>query len=145
MDYQVVYVSKSTRQNTKTVAETIASELGTEASRVSPDLKINKCKLLFLGSGVYIYQPSKDMKLFLENLPQMEGQKVAIFITHGGNKENAEKWMKTKLEEKGCTVIGTWDCLGQWAIFVRGHPTNEEINSATEFVKEMIDKVNPNQ
>jgi len=145
MDYQVIYVSKSSRQNTKAIADVIASELGIEATRVSPDLKINKCKLLFLGSGVYIYQPGKDMKLFLENLPQMEGQKVAIFITHGGNKEKTEELMKTKLEEKGCTVIGTWDCLGQWALFKQGHPTNEEINSAKEFVREMTEQTSSNQ
>ena len=140
MDYQVVYFSKSSCQNTKRIAEEMAGALGITAKRVTPDMKMPDCKLLFIGSGVYMWRVGKDLRSFIEKFPQSEGQKIAIFITHGGNQDKALVELREKLEEKGCVIIGEWDCLGQWALFKRGHPTVEEVQSAGEFALEMAKK-----
>ncbi|MFH1450429.1 MAG: flavodoxin domain-containing protein [archaeon] len=137
MDYEVIYFSKSSRQNTKKIAEAIADALKVTATRVTPEMRISKSKVLFLGTGVYMWHAGKDMRKFIDNFPQSEGQKVAIFMTHGGNNTEALAEMKTKLEEKGCNIIETWECLGEWAVFCKGHPTEQEIQNAREFAVEI--------
>jgi len=140
MDYQVIYFSKTSRQNTKRIAETIASALKVTAKRVTPDIKISPCKLLFIGSGVYMWKVGKPLLELIDKIPQLEGQKVVIFLTHGGNKDQALEELKAKLEEKGCNIIDTWDCLGHWAFFSRGHPIEQEVQDAHNFAIEVAEK-----
>lgn len=140
MDYQVIYFSKSSRQNTRMIAETIASALKVPARRVTAETKYEPSKLLFVGSGVYMWHSGKELLKFIDSMPQCEGQKVAIFQTHGGNNKEALAELSKKLEEKGCIIEGTWDCLGQWAFFTRGHPTEQEVHSAVKWALEMAEK-----
>jgi len=140
MDYQVIYYSKTSRQNTKRIAETIARALKVTAKRATPGLKISHCKLLFIGSGVYIWKVGKPLLDLIDKMPQMEGQKAVIFLTHGGNKDQALEELKTKLEEKGCNIIDTWDCLGHWAFFSRGHPEEQDVQDAHNFTVEIAKK-----
>jgi flavodoxin len=140
MDYQVIYFSKSSLKNTKRIADVMAEALGITAVPVSPELTIERSKLLFIGSGVYIGRIGKALREFMDNLPQIEGQKVAIFITHGGGPVGATTEIREKLEEKGCVIIDTWNCLGQWAVFKRGHPTEQEVQNARTFALEAVKK-----
>ena len=141
MDYQVIYYSNSSQKNTKTIAEAIAEALNTTAEQVNPTTKIQRSKLLFIGSGVYLGHVGKKLIKLIGTLPQMEGQKAVIFLTHGGGPKEALQELKTKLEEKGFVITDTWDCLGQWALFSKGHPTMNEIQDAKEFALEMKKKV----
>ena len=118
----------------------MAESLGTTAEMISPETKIKTSKVLFIGSGVYIGRIGKSLREFMDKLPQMEGQKAAIFITHGGGPVKATAEIREKLEEKGCIIIDTWDCFGQWAFFKRGHPTEGDMQNARNFAQETTRK-----
>jgi len=139
MNYEVVYQSQSAKQNTKKIAEVIASVLNVTPKQASADLKIPECNILFVGSGCYIGHAGGKMLEFLDNLPQMEGKKAAVFGTYNKGKEAIEQ-MKSKLEEKGFKIVGTWGCMGAWLLFSRGHPDEKELQGAREFAEEMMKK-----
>ena len=115
--------------NTRKVADTIAKELGTKAGGLS-SASIKDMDIIVLGTGVYAYGIHPAMKKFLTR-DDLKGKKVAIFVTWGVADTGTEI-MKKALEEKGATVIDSWNC--KCMVPFKG-PSEEDLKKAVEFAK----------
>jgi flavodoxin I len=123
--------------NTRKVADAIAEEIGISAKDVTPGFT-DDAKLLFLGSGTYKGKPGEAMMKFIES-GDFSGRKVALFGTSaslaGGQKMiNA---MTDALTKKGATITGAYHCRGKWLLINWGHPNNEDLENAKNFVRMM--------
>ncbi|HTY91773.1 MAG TPA: flavodoxin family protein [Methanocella sp.] len=136
-DISVIVYSRS--GNTRKVADAIAEELGVKAVDVKashPD----DAKIMFLGTGTYGSKAGEDMMKFIES-GNFTGRKVAIFYTsmnpHGNQK--MENTLSDALKQKGAAILGIYHCQGKtFLLFNRSHPTQEELDNAKKFAKEMI-------
>lgn len=81
MKYAVRYFSRS--GNTKTVADTIAKELGVDAISVdAPNAAITEeVDVLFIGGAIYAYGLDKELIKYLDNLDGSKVKQVAAFST----------------------------------------------------------------
>lgn len=125
--------------NTRKVADAIAGELGVLVGDIrAPGPE--DAKLLFLGSGTYGGAPGIEMMKFVTD-NTFTGKKAALFGT-SGKAEGAVKMidaMEDALKRKGATVIGKWHCRGRmFVLFNRGHPDDQDLNSAKKFAREML-------
>ncbi len=134
MKYQVVYFSKL--GNTKKVAEAIASELGVMAENVK-EAKLNDDALVFLGSGCYGSKPAKIMMKFIED-NKFKSRNVALFGTSGGGEGLEVKGMENILNNKGVNIKGKFFCKGKAPFFNRGRPSDQDLDEAKKFAKNMI-------
>jgi len=133
--------------NTKKVAEAIAQELGAECITVK-DLQaqdIAPYDLIGFGSGIYFSQHHKSLLDAIDALPPAKGTKAFVFSTAGfpAGKFMFHKALKTKLTDKGFFIAGEFSCRGldTYKIFGtfgginNGHPDENDIKKAQEFVK----------
>lgn len=95
-----------------------------------------------LASGVYGSRPAKAlMEYAKENLPA--GKPVFFVLTSSMCLESFFKPFGKLAEEKGCTVIGRYQCKGYDTFgpfklvggVAKGHPDQSEIDAAAEFYK----------
>ncbi len=111
---KIMVIYDSTFGNTKTIADTIAKELGNDVQALSvSDLKENSLdgiEFLVVGSPIIAWKPSERMGMFLSNIPQgrLKGVKAAAFDTrvklfiHG----DAVEKIALALTEAGAEMIG---------------------------------------
>jgi NAD(P)H dehydrogenase (quinone) len=121
MKTKVIFYSKT--GNTESVAKRIATVLNADLERiyaVSDDPNIYDVELMLipdvkdvdhviLGSPVHGFSVSKIMNAYLNQLPDLKGKTIDLFITHffpfawmGGSR--SLKQMKSVIEYKGGTV-----------------------------------------
>jgi flavorubredoxin len=94
--------------------------------------------MLIVGSGTYGGKPGKEMVAYLENLEPVTGKRAACFSSCAGDASKTLAAMEDLLKEKGYTVVGCFSCFGKFAgLAKRGHPTEEELNQAREFAKNL--------
>jgi len=134
MEYQVIYFSR--KGSTKKVADTIASELSVNAEDVKT-AKLNKDSFIFLGSGCYGGKPGKHMKKFIEN-NYFKSRNIALFGTSGGGEGKETEVMETMLTDKDAIVKGKYFCQGRFWFGNKDKPSNEDLDNAKKFVKNMI-------
>ena len=142
----VIYYSET--GNTEKVARAIAGALAGEIMRVE-ETKINELAghdLIFIGTPVHGFRPSKKIEDFLDKLPQLSGRKGAAFCTkHFSGDEMTFKIIRKKLEKKGIDFVGSFSCLGLSRlignfgprIFNKGRPNEEDLRKAVEFAKKI--------
>jgi flavodoxin len=126
--------------NTRKVADAIAEEMGISATDVASAPQ-NDAKLLFLGSGTYGGKPGEAMLKFIGS-GNFTGRKVAIFGTSaslaGGQKLIFA--MADMVQQKGALVMGSYHCKGKFLFVNRGHPSDEDLDNAKKFAREMFNK-----
>ena len=133
--FEVVYYSIT--GNTKKVAEAIAAELGVKAENVKGKRELDKDSFVFLGSGCYANKPGGKLREFIAR-NDFKGRQVALFGTSGRGEGNEVKAMEELLKPKGALIRDSFYCQGYpWYLFIRGHPSNEELANAREFANEM--------
>ena len=100
MSPSIIYTSFT--GNTKKIAETIATELNTEAIRLQQLPKDwEPTKLLVIGTGVYTGKPSRALVKWLYKSPSLRGKRAAVFVTAGdveGQGKSVAKWLAAVLE-----------------------------------------------
>lgn len=133
MDYQVIYYSKT--GHTKKVAEAIASELDVIAEDVS-SADLDADALVFLGSGCYGGNPSKDMTKFILD-SDFKSRSVALFGTSGSGEGKEVNEMEKVLSSKEALIKGKFFCKGQILLKNRGRPNEEDLEGAREFARRM--------
>jgi len=144
----ILYSSKS--GNTKKIADSMASQVGCNAIRITadstpPNVDLDVYDLVFVGTGLFAGTPNEDMVRYIGNLNLKTNKTFALFITWGGAPRTdklALKRLKTLLEGKGQKVLEDYfACYGGWKgiLMKRGHPKPEEIKAAGEWAKKLVD------
>jgi flavodoxin I len=124
--------------NTRRVADAIAEEMGIKARDVK-EVSADDAKILFLGSGTYGGKPGEAMTKFIAS-GSLSGRKIAVFGTaaslSGGQKMITA--MTDMLKQKGAIIAGSYHCKGKFFLVSRGHPSNEDLDNAKKFAREML-------
>ncbi|HXY87039.1 MAG TPA: flavodoxin family protein [Candidatus Acidoferrales bacterium] len=142
--------------NTEKVAKAMAEAMDAKLAKVEdvrPE-ELTEYDLIGFGSGIYGYKHHKKLFELVERMPSMD-KKVFVFSTYGSFRERHHTLIKEKLAEKGCTVIGEFSCLGQFAgalklnlnlngplSFIggknKGHPDEKDLENARTFAKGLL-------
>ncbi|MCO1603791.1 flavodoxin domain-containing protein [Desulfosporosinus nitroreducens] len=104
------------KMNTEKIAKVMAQEMNAKLAKVENVMPedLVEYDLIGFGSGIYGSKFHKTVYEFLEKMPSMN-KKAFVFFTSA---EFGEKHlMKEKLSEKGCTVIGEFNCSGEYSPF----------------------------
>jgi flavodoxin len=146
----VAYYSES--DNTKKLAEALASGLETEAVRleaVNP-WTLHEYDLICLGTPVQYGAPAAVVREFVARMPPLNGKSCAAFCTmHAFGAKATLRTMKTWLEAKGMVYRGGCSARG-WSrlvanfgprIFNRGHPNADELSRARELGRSLAQTV----
>jgi flavodoxin len=146
----IIYSSKS--GNTKKIADSMASQIGCDAIRITSDSPLSTADLegydlIFVGSGLFAGTPNEAIVRYLRTLNLKTAKLFALFITWGGAPRTdklALTKLKTLLESKGQKVLEDhFACYGGWKgiLMKRGHPKPEEIKAAGEWAKKLFDSL----
>jgi flavodoxin len=146
----IIYSSKS--GNTKKIADSMASQIGADAIRITADssqstLDLEEYDLVFVGTGLFAGTPNEDLVRYLGNLSLRTTKLFALFITWGGAPRTdklALTRLRTLLESKGQKVLeGHFASYGGWKgiLMKRGHPKPDEIKAAGEWAKKLVDSI----
>jgi flavodoxin I len=136
MHCSVVYFSRGGK--TRKVAETIAQELGCTSVDIkteTPDLA--EADMLVVGSGNYGGNTDQRLLTFIHNLSPVSGKQAAVFATAGGPKPKVIDVLQEALEAKGYDIISSFTCRGQFLLFSRGRPNNDDLDNAKVFARDL--------
>jgi len=142
LDIKVLYHSRT--GNTKKVADAIAHSLNQAAEKIPPVYPLENIKLLFLGCGVYMGKIDNKVKEFVAGLDGSKVRSIALFGTCGEQDTAAQiQTIKDLLEGKGINIINeSYVCKGRTFIFFnREHPSREDLKSAQDFVRRVVEKI----
>lgn len=98
-----------------------------------------------IASGIFYGKMHKSLIKFLQdNLP--EHKKTFIMFTSGQSNNDYGKDAEALIQQKKCSLLGKYNCRGFDTFgpfklvggLQKGHPTEEEINSAVEFVDNLL-------
>jgi flavodoxin len=136
----VIYHSRGGK--TRKVADAISQELGCASINLEKESPIlTGVDLLIVGSGNYGGNVGTNMKNFLSNLQPSNGGKTAVFATSGGPEPKCLQVMRSAVESKGYTVVSTFKCRGQFFIFNRGRPNEDDLKNAKVFANDLKQRV----
>ncbi len=131
----VRYFSKS--GHTKKVADAIAESVGCAAMPISTPVDAN-VDVLFLGASVYWGGVSSEVKEFIDKLDKDRIGKVVVFST-SALAERAFPQIKQRLLGKGIKVDEkNFYCRGEFTALHKGHPNDEDLESAKKFAAKII-------
>ena len=146
MKTAIIYASvhhKNTEKLVNAIAQAIPDVLLVDAaSVVLKDLA--SCDVIGIASGIFYGKMHKTVLKFAEeNLP--EHKKVFVMLTSGQANKSYGDDAKAIFASKNCTYLGTYDCRGFDTFgpfklvggLQKGHPTEEEIAAAVDFVKKI--------
>ncbi|MGD0994511.1 MAG: flavodoxin family protein [Candidatus Bathyarchaeia archaeon] len=103
-------------KNTAKIALVFASTLNAEI-KTPPEVNPNglsEYDLIGFGSGIYFGKHHKSLLDLADKLPQVTNKKAFIFSTSGqtGNTSKFHKQLREKLQSKGFTIVGEFNCAG---------------------------------
>jgi flavodoxin len=150
----ILYSSKS--GNTKKIADSMASQIGCDAIRITSDsaasiVDLEGYDLVLIGTGLFAGTPNEDIVRYLSKLNLKTTKLFALFITWGGagrSDKLALTRLRRLLESKGQKVLEDhFACYGGWKgiLMKRGHPKPEEIKAAGEWAKKLVDGLEKSQ
>lgn len=131
MPAAVVYYSRT--GNTKRIAEAIARGAKARCEPVEKAGEVEGADLLFVGTPVHSFGPSKPILEFLRGR-DWGGKRVALFCTYAGlgNRRTLRK-MAREVEKRGGKVVGEFWCRGRFKFMGKGRPSAEDERRAEEF------------
>jgi len=104
--------------NTEKIANVFSSVLDAPVKKtedVTPE-ELNEYDLVGFGSGIYSDKHHPSMLEFVDRLPIRSGKKAFLFSTAGISSKakttTDHSHIRKKLENKGYTVIGEFQCAG---------------------------------
>jgi flavodoxin len=151
----------SRTNNTKKIAEAIALGLGTTAIAIETKPPLDDYDLIAFGSWVKKGTISSSSEKYLHSLPEklIGDKKFVLFLTSSFPEKRNEKTdltelettfqaMRNILEKKQARVLEkTFTAVGAVKLFSfgcglmkRGHPTEEELEKATQFGRDLEEK-----
>ncbi|MGA3059395.1 MAG: flavodoxin family protein [Candidatus Bathyarchaeia archaeon] len=103
-------------KNTAKIALVFASKLNAEIKtpqEINPN-NLSEYDIIGFGSGIYFGKHHKSLLELADKLLQVTDKKAFIFSTSGrtGNSVKFHKKLKEKLQSKGFTIIGEFNCAG---------------------------------
>jgi flavodoxin len=146
MKTAIVYLSTH-HGNTKKLAEAIAAVHNITLIDGTKEGTINLTGYNCIGFAAGIAYGSfypEMLKLMQNSLP--EGKKVFFLYTCGSKHKSYTKAAVKIANEKGCTVLGEYGCLGFDTFgpfklvggIAKGHPNADEIAAAVEFFTKTV-------
>ena len=143
-------------KNTEKVAQVIAKVIGAEIKtpeQTDPN-SLASYELVGFGSGVYFGKLGKTLLELADKIPQATGKKAFIFSTSGRAGKAAAKFhkpLKEKLESKGYTVVGEFNCaafdtFGPFKIVGgtnKGRPNADDLKQAEGFAQSLLRNESP--
>ncbi len=143
-------------KNTDKIAHTIAKVIGAEIKtpeQTDPNT-LGSFDLVGFGSGVYFGKLGKPILELADKIPQATGKKAFIFSTSGRAGKAAAKFhksLKEKLEAKGYTIVGEFNCaafdtFGPFKIVGgtnKGRPNTEDLKQAENFAQALTRNESP--
>ena len=140
------YHHKNTEKLASVFAKTLEAEVKAP-SEVDPN-GLSEFDLIGFGSGISFGNHYKMLLDLVDNLPPVTNKKAFIFSTSGqtGNQPKFHKKLREKLAFKGFNVIGEFNCAGFDTYGVlkivggiqKGHPTEDDLKQAEDFVKGLV-------
>jgi flavodoxin len=142
--------------NTQKVAEFMAKAL--DAQIKTPQQtnleELQQFDLVGFGSGIYAEKHHKSLLELADKLPQVTNKKVFIFSTSFVDVDShlfervSGKFhvaLREKLQSKGYTVVGEFNCkgfntnrvYGRFGGVNKGRPNSEDLKHAEEFVSKL--------
>jgi flavodoxin len=137
-------------KNTEKIASALAKTLGAEVKAPSEvDLNgLSDYDLVGFGSGISFGSHYKVLLDFADKLPAVTCKKAFIFSTSGqtGNTTKFHRKLREKLESKGFTVAGDFNCGGfdTYGLLKivggiqKGHPDEEDLKQAETFAQTLM-------
>lgn len=140
---KTIIIYESTHHgNTKKLVDAICGRYQVEAADISSAeaLDLSAFERIGLASGIAFGKFYGAMERFAaERLP--EGKQVFFLYTCGKDTGKYANSVRRSAESRGCTVLGTYGCLGYDTFgpfklvggISKGHPTQVEIDGAVNF------------
>lgn len=133
--------------NTEKVAKAMAEAAGARLLRLE-DAKPGNLEgfdLIGFGSGIYFGKHHKDLRAFVEKLPQQANRQAFVFSTCGSGKTQ-HRTFRELLEKKGFTIKGHFTCKGfdTFGPFLligglaKGHPDVADLAAAKDFAARTV-------
>lgn len=147
MKIAIVYSSVH-HGNTKKILEEVKQEIDVDLIQVQEvgRIKLDEYDVIGLASGIYMGKFHNKILEFIDKSKVLgSGKKVFLILTSGRNGKKYGLSEKSMLENKGCQVLGIYKCKGYdtYAFLKyiggisKGHPNDEEISEAINFVKKI--------
>jgi flavodoxin len=137
-------------KNTEKIASVFAKTLDAQVkapAEVDPN-GLSDFDLVGFGSGISFGNHYKVLLDFAEKLPVVTNKKTFIFSTSGqiGNETKFHKKLREKLQSKGFTVAGDFNCAGFDTYgflkivggIQKGHPNEEDLKQAEAFAQTLM-------
>jgi flavodoxin len=132
MNACILYFSQT--GNTQKFAEAISNSLKIKAvydiTTAEPTV-VNDFDLIFLGTPVHGFNPSKESLAFVKRLPEGDGKRTILFCTHRLWKGRTFGKLKKEMKKKGYSTILTVSAKGKKF-------TDETFSDAIDKIKEKM-------
>ena len=135
MKIAVRYYTKT--GNTKRLAEAVAEAVGTEALPLSSSIE-DPVDILFLGNSYYAFSIDPEVRAFIR---QLDKNKVGRIVNFGSAAMLNSTYKKVKAEaaKVGIPVDEReFHCKGEFKGIHKGRPNEEDLRTAAEFAKSII-------
>lgn len=147
MKTAIVYYSKH-HGNTRKLLDAITKkhEVTLIDAVAQPDANLSDYDLIGFASGIYYSKFHKSVLSLANKLP--EGKPVFFIYTYGAKKEGYTKAIREAVFKRSANVIGEYGCFGFNTFgpfkliggMAKGHPTEDEIQSAERFFASSLNK-----
>jgi ferredoxin/flavodoxin len=120
---------------------------------VAPFKKIDaktmaKYDVVAIGSPIWYFRETANTRIFINDMPRMDGKLCVPFCTHGTNPDGLFYSMSTMILKKGMRIIGWGDWYGGCShvlhqpspYFTDGHPDEIDLKEAENFGREMAER-----
>ncbi|WP_258359864.1 4Fe-4S dicluster domain-containing protein [Moorella sulfitireducens] len=148
----VVYYSAtgSTKKIAKAIWEGMKGVIETDLASVkeiSPQA-VAGYDVIGIGAPIWYFREPANVRLFIYNMPSLEGKMCFTFCTHGTAPFGIFYSMVPALQKKGLTIIGWADWYGGVEqvlhavkpYFTDGHPDEIDLKEAETFGREMAER-----
>lgn len=139
------YHHKNTEKIASVFAKTLDAEVKTPMQIDSNSLLDND--LIGFGSGISFGSHYKVLLDYVDKLPVVTGKKAFVFSTSGqtGNTAKFHKKLREKLESKGFSIAGDFNCAGFDTYgflkivggIQKGHPDEDDLKQAEAFAQSL--------
>ena len=120
---------------------------------VAPFKKIDakamaKYDVVAIGSPIWYFRETANTRIFINDMPRMDGKLCVPFCTHGTNPDGIFYSMSTMILKKGMRIIGWGDWYGGCShvlhqpspYFTDGHPDEIDLKEAENFGRQMAER-----
>ena len=135
MKIAVRYYTKT--GNTKRLAEAVAEAVGTEALPLSSSIE-DPVDILFLGNSYYAFSIDPEVRAFIR---QLDKNKVGRIVNFGSAAMLNSTYKKVKAEAAKVGIPmdeREFHCKGEFKGIHKGRPNEEDLRTAAEFAKSII-------